>query len=217
MMPTWLPVKLTAGTPRSVEGHRQQRGRHPLAGGQQHVHLPARAGGRHLGGEGDQVVGGLAHRRHDDHDVVAVALGDLHVLGDGPHAVRVGDGRAAVLLDDEGHGARAYRWVDPGRLLTTLGDVLHDLEAEQVGTGRHRLAVGGLGAGVAVLERRAVDPRLERLLAVPAGVDEVALLALDRSQQLELLEPGHLLDAAGAGGEARLQLRSGARSARRWH
>ena len=55
-------------------------------------------------GERDQVVGGLAHRRHDDDDVVAVPLGEGDVLGDGPHAVGVGDGRAAELLDDQGHG-----------------------------------------------------------------------------------------------------------------
>ena len=70
-----------------------------------------------LPGEGDQVVGGLAHRRHDDHDVVAVALGDLHVLRHGPHAIGVGDRRAAVLLDDQRHGAASLQvaaWGRPG-------------------------------------------------------------------------------------------------------
>ena len=40
----------------------------------------------------------------DDDHVVAVATGERDVLGDGPHAVGVGDGGAAVLLDDQGHG-----------------------------------------------------------------------------------------------------------------
>ena len=56
------------------ERHAQQRHRHPLAGGQQHVHLAARQRLRDVVGELDQVVGRLAHRRHDDHDVVAVPL-----------------------------------------------------------------------------------------------------------------------------------------------
>ena len=86
------------------ERHAQQRHRHPLAGGQQHVHLAARQGLRDVVGELDQVVGRLAHRRHGDHDVVAVPLRERDVLGDGPHPVGVGDRRAAELLDDEGHG-----------------------------------------------------------------------------------------------------------------
>jgi hypothetical protein len=35
---------------------------------------------------------------------VTVAAGERDVLGDGPHAVWIGDGGAAVFLDDEGHG-----------------------------------------------------------------------------------------------------------------
>ena len=36
---TWLPVKERAGTPRSHQRHREQRDRHLLAGGEQHVHF----------------------------------------------------------------------------------------------------------------------------------------------------------------------------------
>jgi len=35
---------------------------------------------------------------------VTVTSGERDVLGDGPHAVRVGHRGAAVFLDDEGHG-----------------------------------------------------------------------------------------------------------------
>ena len=186
MMPTWLPVKLTAAMPRSARAIVSSAAdtRSPVVSSMS-ISRPG-PGARHLAGEGDQVVGRLAHRRDDDDDVVAVALRDLHVLGHGPHAIRVGDGRAAVLLDDQGHGGREPTGGSggfPGRVRSrraghepavrsvvrrgdvALGDVLDDLEGEQVGAGRHRLAVGGLGLGVAVLERRAVDPRLERLLA----------------------------------------------------
>ena len=45
-------------------------------------------------------------RQGHPHDVVAGALGESHVLGDGAHAVGVGDGRTAVLLDDQGHGRK---------------------------------------------------------------------------------------------------------------
>ena len=78
------------------------------------------------------------------------------------------------------------------------------------------LPSGDSALGVALAERLALDPALERLLGVPAGVDEVAVLALDRAQQLELLEARHLLDGAGPGGEAGLELGAGARRARRW-
>ena len=174
MMPTWLPVKLTAATPRSARAivSSAAETRSPVVSSMS-ISRPGRVW-RDLAGQRDQVVGGLAHRRDDDDDVVAVALRDLHVLGHGPHAVGVGDGRAAVLLDDQGHtGARAYRRPACGprrdsdaveaavrrlncvRIRSAggdvrLGDVLDDLEGEQVGAGRHRLAVGRLGLGVAV-------------------------------------------------------------------
>ena len=73
---------------------------------------------RHRVGEGDEVVGLLAHGAHDDDHVVALAMREGDVLGDGPDAVGVGDGGAAVLLDDEGHGVGRYQcrlWGDPGK------------------------------------------------------------------------------------------------------
>ena len=75
----------------------------------------SRAGGslRHLVGEALEVVGGLAHRRDDDHDVVAAAAGAHDVLGDGADAVGVGDRRAAELLHEQAHDAPMV----PGRPL----------------------------------------------------------------------------------------------------
>src|SRR3954447_10564103 len=48
-------------------------------------------------------------------------------------------------------------------------------------------------------------PRLVRLLAAPAGVDEVLVGALQGTEQLEPLEPGGLLDGAGPATEALLE------------
>ena len=65
-----------------VDGHRDQRVGDPLAGGQQHVQLPRRRGRGNLLGEVHQVVGGVAHRRDHDDDVVAGLPGRDDPLGD---------------------------------------------------------------------------------------------------------------------------------------
>ena len=67
MKPAWLPVKLTGLDAEVGQRHAQQRHGLALAGGDQHVHLAARAGGGHGVGQGDEVVGLLAHGA-DDHD-----------------------------------------------------------------------------------------------------------------------------------------------------
>ena len=90
--------------PELGERHRHERRRHPLASREQHVHLSAGLGSRHAVGERDQVVGGLPHGADDHDDVVAVTLGECDMLGDGTDAVGIGDGRAAVLLNDQCHG-----------------------------------------------------------------------------------------------------------------
>ena len=226
MMPTWLPVKLTAATPRSARAivSSAAETRSPVVSSMS-ISRPGRVVDT-CAGEGDEVVGGLAHRRHDDDDVVAVALGEGHVLGHGPHAVRVGDGGAAVLLDDQGHGRRSLPGfgrpessVRPAAsgasaVLVTCCTTSKPSRWAPVDTG---LPSDDSARAWPCWNAWLLHPRLERLLAVPAGVDEVTLLALDGAQQLEVLEAGHLLDAAGAGGEALLQLGSGARRARRWH
>src|SRR5690606_32728427 len=53
------------------DGHGQQRTRHLLARGQQHVHFPAGRRVADLMGQGDQLVGGVAHGRYHRHHVVA--------------------------------------------------------------------------------------------------------------------------------------------------
>ena len=59
-------------------------------------------------------------------------------------------------------------------------------------------------------DRRPGRPGLEGLLGGPLGDDEVAVLALDRTEQLEPEEPGLIVDGMGPVGEPLLQLRSGA-------
>ena len=105
MMPTWLPVKLTAGTPRSARAivSSAAETRSPVVSSMS-ISRPGR------------VVDTWEARAI--RLSVALPIADTttttswpwrwvicDVLGDGPHAVRVGDGRAAVLLDDQGHGA----------------------------------------------------------------------------------------------------------------
>ena len=86
-----------------ADRHRQQRHRDALAGGQQHVELAAVGVRRDLLGQREQLVGGVAHRRHDDDDVVPGAPRPHDALGDLPDAVDVRDAGAAVFLDDDGH------------------------------------------------------------------------------------------------------------------
>ena len=62
------------------------------------------------------------------------------------------------------------------------------------------------GIGVALTEFLAVQPLLEVLLGLPTGVDEVAGLALDRTEELEVLEALELLDHLGPAGEPPLEL-----------
>ena len=57
----------------------------------------------------EQLVGRVAHRRHDHDDVVAVLLGRDDALGHPLDVRSGGDGGATVLLDDQGHGSQGYR------------------------------------------------------------------------------------------------------------
>ena len=70
-MPTWLPVKLTASTPRSASAmHTRAMAMRSPAVISMSISRPGRVLG-HLVGQGDQLVGLLAHGRHDHDDVVA--------------------------------------------------------------------------------------------------------------------------------------------------
>ena len=103
------PGEAVGGDAEVVQGHAHQRGGLALAGGDQHVHLAAGPDLRHVGGQAEELVGLLAHRAHDQHDVVATATGAGDVVGDLADPLRVGDRRAAELLDDEGHEGQRYR------------------------------------------------------------------------------------------------------------
>jgi hypothetical protein len=94
--------------PAGLDRDREQRHRHALAGGEQHVELaagrlrdPARSG-RRLPREGEEPVRRLAHRADDDDDVVARAPGGGDAIGDAADLLDVGHGGAAVLLHDDG-------------------------------------------------------------------------------------------------------------------
>ena len=101
-MPACGPVRLIAGTPSAVERHRHERRALVLAGREQDVEL-ARVGlvgdGR---GEAEQLVGGVAHRGHDDDEVAAGGALARDPARDPLDAVGVGDRRATEFLDDEG-------------------------------------------------------------------------------------------------------------------
>ena len=83
--------------------HRRERTGDPLPDRDEHVELAGVGRGRDGLREGEELVGGLAHRGEDADDAVAVL-----VCGDEPprdrlQAVWIGDRRATELLDDEGH------------------------------------------------------------------------------------------------------------------
>ena len=87
------------------DGHREHGHRDPLACGEQHVELAGRRDRRHLLGQVEQLVGGVTHRGDHDDDLVAGPPGVDDALGDPLDPLGVGDGRTAVLLDDEPHSA----------------------------------------------------------------------------------------------------------------
>ena len=75
-----------------------------LAGGEEHVQLAGIGLVRDGGGQGEELVRGVAHRGHDDDELGTVrALAD-DPPRDAPDALGVGHRRAAELHDDEGAG-----------------------------------------------------------------------------------------------------------------
>ena len=92
------------GHPDGLQGHRQQCDRHLLPGGQQHVHLPLGRVAADGPGQPRELIGGVAHGRHHDHQIVT----RLPAGGDAPchrlDAFHVGHGGAAEFLDQQGHG-----------------------------------------------------------------------------------------------------------------
>ena len=84
-----------------MEGHRDERRTLVLAGRQEHVQL-ARVGlVGDRGGQGEELVGRVAHRRDDDDEIGAGAALAGDPPGDPPDPVGRADGRTAELLDDQ--------------------------------------------------------------------------------------------------------------------
>ena len=85
-----------------VEGHRQERGALVLAGREEHVELARVRLVGDRGGQGEELVGRVAHRADDDDELRAGCPLAGDPPGDALDPVRPGDRRAAELLDDEG-------------------------------------------------------------------------------------------------------------------
>ena len=79
---------------------------------------------------------------------------------------------------------------------------MHNLEFQQRRAGRHRVGtLTGMG-----FDGRPTRPRLECFIGLPVCHDEVAVLTLDRTQQLKAEETGLVLHRVCAMGEPLLQL-----------
>ena len=89
--------------PQVGDGHGEDRHRDALTCGQQHVELTSGGYGGDLLGQVEQLVGRVTHGRDHDDDLVALTTGGDDALGDPLDPLGVGDGRTAVLLDDEPH------------------------------------------------------------------------------------------------------------------
>jgi hypothetical protein len=85
-----------------VERHRDERGRLVLAGCQEHVQLARVGVVSDGGGEGEELVGGVPHCRDDHHQSAPRGPLPGNATGYAANPVGIGDGRTAVLLDDEG-------------------------------------------------------------------------------------------------------------------
>ncbi|MBF8288736.1 MAG: hypothetical protein HW381_1844, partial [Candidatus Rokubacteria bacterium] len=95
------PSEGAGGAAHRLERHGEEADRDLLARGQDHVDLPRVGGGRDGVHQGDERVGRLAHGGdHHDHPV-AFRRGFGHAAGDVLDLLGVGDGRAAVFLDDQ--------------------------------------------------------------------------------------------------------------------
>jgi hypothetical protein len=111
--------------PEGLQGHRQERDRHLLAGREQHVHLSQVWGRRDLAGERQETVGRLAHGGdHDDQLVAGRARRDAtRYVCD---LLRVGDGRSSELLDDQRHDFRSLHDARGHRKNRLQQSALHD-------------------------------------------------------------------------------------------
>ena len=83
------------------ERHGEESDGDLLSRGEDGVHLPRVRGGRDGVREGDERVGRFPHRGHHHDHAVALLRGLGDAAGDAFDFLGVGDGRAAVLLDDQ--------------------------------------------------------------------------------------------------------------------
>ena len=110
MTPAWLPVNDRASWPRSCDGHREQRHRDALAGGQQHVELARRRQRARPAGRGRAArrwcrPSRRRRRRRRGRPCLVSTMRSRDPLD----ALGVGDGGAAVLLHDQAHGCSSLR------------------------------------------------------------------------------------------------------------
>ena len=125
MIPAWLPVKLSLGTPRSCRAmHSRAMALRSPAVISMSISRPGWVSG-HLAGQVEELVGLLAHGGDGHHHLVAAAHGPGHVVRDGAHAIGVGDGGAAELHHQQGHRLRGYQRAlgPPGVPAAALGEV----------------------------------------------------------------------------------------------
>ena len=94
--------------PLGMERHGQQGDRHLLARGQQHVHLPLGRVATDRPCQAREFVGGVAHGRDHDHQVMAglAAGGDAPGYGLDPFPIR--DRGASELLNQQAHSRCCY-------------------------------------------------------------------------------------------------------------
>ncbi len=90
------------GTER-LDGHRHQRHADLLAGRKEHVHFAGVGAIGDLPGQIDQMIGLMAHRADDHHDLVALLLGANRFAGGGENFLAIGNAGAAEFLDNDGH------------------------------------------------------------------------------------------------------------------
>ncbi len=90
-----------------VQRHGQERGALVLAGGEEHVELARLRLVRDRRGQGEELIGRIAHRGHRDAQVSPFFAGRGDTPGNAPNPVGVGDGASAELHDDQGVRHRA--------------------------------------------------------------------------------------------------------------
>jgi hypothetical protein len=98
----------------ALDRHGEERHRDALPRREQHVEFAASGERGDLVGQVQKFIGGVAHGRDHDDDLVARLAGLDDALRHSLDALRIGERRAAVLLHDQAHW---YSWGSGCRLL----------------------------------------------------------------------------------------------------